>query len=275
MNAKLIFLDIDGTLTPPGANDPPESAVAAIHKARAAGHKVFLCSGRNIPMLKPLMDKYPFDGAIGSAGGIVVVGDQILYDCPMEREDFETAMRLLKETGVYRTIEARTGTWCDEGMGEFLVKQNNGNSEVLRWRETLEKDLGFRPMHEYDGSPIYKIVYMCETEAQLVPARNALGGRFNFVIQDSFSRNCLNGEMINRRFDKGKGIRIVAEHLGYRIEDSIGFGDSMNDLEMIETVGYSVCMENGSSTLKTKADYVCPPVEDDGLAHAFEELGLV
>ena len=54
-----------------------------------------------------------------------------------------------------------------------------------------------------------------------------------------------------------------------------GFGDSMNDLEMIETVGYSVCMDNGSPALKGKSDLVCPAVEADGLYWAFEKLGLI
>ena len=44
MKQKLIFLDIDGTLLPPGEMIVPESAVDAIHRARANGHKVFLLS---------------------------------------------------------------------------------------------------------------------------------------------------------------------------------------------------------------------------------------
>ena len=35
MNKKLIFLDIDGTLTSPGSNVPPASALEAIRKAEA------------------------------------------------------------------------------------------------------------------------------------------------------------------------------------------------------------------------------------------------
>ena len=52
---KLVFLDIDGTLTPPGSNVPPQSALDAIARARANGHKVFLCTGRNLDMLKPVL----------------------------------------------------------------------------------------------------------------------------------------------------------------------------------------------------------------------------
>ncbi|MBR3473678.1 MAG: HAD family hydrolase [Oscillospiraceae bacterium] len=274
MNSKLIFLDIDGTLTSPGSNEPPESALEAIRAAQKAGHKVFLCSGRNFDMLKPLL-RFDFDGAVASGGGYVFAGDRVLYDCPMTEEQKDKALRLFAEGGVLRTIEAKDASWCDEGMGEFLQQSSGGNSELLRWREALEKDLGIRPMQEYDGRPIYKVVFMCSRPEQLEPAIRELEGEFYFLVQDLAGANCLNGELINRQFDKGSGIRRVCEALGYALEDTIGFGDSMNDLEMIQTVGTSVCMANGSPNLKKQSDLVCPSVEEDGLAWAFRRLGLV
>ena len=274
MNRKLVFLDIDGTLTSPGSNEPPESALEAIRAAQKAGHKVFLCSGRNYDMLKPLL-RFDFDGAVASGGGYVFAGDRVLYDCPMTEEQKDKALRLFAEGGVLRTIEAKDASWCDEGMGEFLQQSSGGNSELLRWREALEKDLGIRPMKEYDGRPIYKVVFMCSRPEQLEPAIRELEGEFYFLVQDLAGANCLNGELINRQFDKGSGIRRLCEALGYALEDTVGFGDSMNDLEMIQTVGTSVCMANGSPNLKKQSDLVCPSVEEDGLAWAFRRLGLV
>ena len=176
---------------------------------------------------------------------------------------------------MFRTIEARDAYWGDEDLGEFLSQAGEGNSELIRWRKALAEQLNIRPMSEYDGSPIYKIVIMCKEMKQLEPAKKALEKDYNFVVQDVAAHNCLNGELINRQFDKGKGVRIVAKHYGIDIADTIGFGDSMNDLEMIETVGYSVCMDNGSPQLKAISDLVCPAVDADGLAWAFEKLGLI
>lgn len=273
MNKKLIFLDIDGTLTPPGSNVIPPSALEAIRAAREAGHKIFLCTGRNYDMLRPVL-AHGFDGAVSTGGGYVFAGDRVLYDCPMTEEQRSKALRLFREGGVLRTIEAKDASYCDEGMGEFLQRSSGGNSELLRWREALEKELGIRPMAEYDGRPIYKIVFMCADAAQLEPAIRELESEFYFLVQDLAGAGCLNGELINRKFDKGSGVRLVAETLGFDLEDTIGFGDSMNDLEMIEAVGLGVCMENGSPTLKRRCAMVCPAVEDDGLAEAFRKLGL-
>ena len=65
MNRKIIFLDIDGTLTPAGSNTPPASAMDAVRKAQANGHKVFLCTGRNPAMLAPVLALGLFSGCPG------------------------------------------------------------------------------------------------------------------------------------------------------------------------------------------------------------------
>lgn len=270
---KLIFLDIDGTLTKAGENVPPDSALIAIKETQKKGNKVFLCTGRNPDMLKPLL-KYGFDGYIGCGGGYVVAGEEVLYDCPMTDEQRDVALDTLHRHGVFCTIEARDGSWGDENMDEFLKNQPEGNSEIERWRKALSDNLGIRPMGEYDGSPIYKVVVMCTDMSQLDEAKNCLEKDFRFVLQEVKAHNCLNGELMNRLFDKGMGVRLLVKHYNVSIEDTYGFGDSMNDVEMIQTVGTSVCMDNGAEALKEMSDIVCPSVEDDGLAKAFEELGL-
>ena len=276
---KLIFLDIDGTLTTPGSNEPPQSALDAIKAAQQKGHKVFLCSGRNPGMLSPLL-KFGFDGVVASAGGYVTVGDEVIYDMPMTKEESELAVEKLHETGVFCTIECRDGAFGDEDLGSFLESNagsdGKGNSEIERWRKALAGSLNIRPMGEYDGAPVYKVVVMCLHPEQLEPAKKVLEDRYNFVMQEITdpAHRCINGELINRKYDKGRGILRICEHLGVPVEDTIGFGDSMNDLEMIETVGTSVCMDNGAEALKKISDIVCPSVEEDGMAKAFAQLGL-
>ena len=276
---KLIFLDIDGTLTTPGSNEPPQSALDAIKAAQQKGHKVFLCSGRNPGMLSPLL-KFGFDGVVASAGGYVTVGDEVIYDMPMTKEESELAVEKLHETGVFCTIECRDGAFGDEDLGSFLESNagsdGKGNSEIERWRKALAGSLNIRPRGEYDGAPVYKVVVMCLHPEQLEPAKKVLEDKYNFVMQEITdpAHRCINGELINRKYDKGRGILRICEHLGVPVEDTIGFGDSMNDLEMIETVGTSVCMDNGAEALKKISDIVCPSVEEDGMAKAFAQLGL-
>ena len=44
----------------------------------------------------------------------------------------------------------------------------------------------------------------------------------------------INGELIDRRFSKGEGIRAICRYLERPLSDTIGFGDSDNDLAMAD-----------------------------------------
>ncbi len=276
MKKKVIFLDIDGTLTVAGSNVPPESALRAIRAARENGHLVFLCTGRNYEMLKPVLS-YGFDGVIASAGGYICCGEEKIYDCPMSQRQQQLVLDTLEENGIFRTVECLDGTYTDDGFKEFLMThaKESGNSELLRWRRQLEKELNIKSMKEYTGQPVYKVVVMSPDFSRLERAKEKLEGEFQICIQDKDLQGIINGEVINRQFDKGRGVKRVCDHLHIPVSDSIAFGDSMNDKEMLETAGYAVCMENGSDALKKLADEVCPRVERDGLYHAFVKTGLI
>lgn len=276
MQKKIIFLDIDGTLTVLGSNTPPESALRAIRSAREQGHLVFLCTGRNYDMLKPLLS-YGFDGVVASAGGYIRCGEQVIYDCPMTQSQQQLVLSTLEENGIFRTVECLDGSFTDDGFKEFLKGHagENGNSELLRWRKQVEEELNIRSMEEYAGQPVYKVVVMSPDLGRLKKAEKKLGQEFLFCIQDEEIHGIVNGELINRKFNKGKAVERVCEYLQIPVEGSIAFGDSMNDKEMMEMAGHSVCMENGSEILKKLADEICPRVEQDGLFQAFSRLGFI
>ena len=99
MSKKVIFLDIDGTLAEPGHSEPPASAIEAVRKAQAAGKLVFLCSGRNYGMLSSFLE-YGFDGVVASAGGYILCGENVIYDCPMTDTQRIKTMDTLSESGL-------------------------------------------------------------------------------------------------------------------------------------------------------------------------------
>lgn len=270
MEQKIIFLDIDGTLTEPGSNEPPESAIRAIRQARDEGHYVFLCTGRNYNMLLPVL-KYGFDGVIASSGGYIKCREEVIYDCPMTESQRQSAMDVLKANGIFRTVECMDGSYTDEEFKEFLRDHaaEGGNSELLRWREQIEKSLNILPMKEYRGQPVYKIVIMSPSMEQLKEPQKILELDFVFCIQDKNRGGFINGEVVNRKFDKGKALERVCSHLHIPICNSVAIGDSMNDREMLETAGLAICMENGSEGLKKLADDICPSVQKDGIKSAF------
>ncbi len=274
MDRKLIFIDVDGTLTPPGGYVPPESALRAIKRAQELGHKVFLCSGRNYDMMEPLL-KHGFDGGIASCGGYVFAGDEVLHDCPMSEYQKKRLMELYAENGVSIELESKDDSYCDDIAKRFLEQDRDKDSQLIRMIQAVWIDLGPHPIEEYDGRPVYKIVFVYQSGDQLRSAKEELGDEMLFIEHDFSEPDCRFGEVISRRIGKGSAVRLVAEALGFDIADTIGFGDSMLDVEMIETVGTSVCMDSGSPKLKEISDLVCPSVEDDGIEWGFRELGLI
>lgn len=276
MDSKIIFLDIDGTLTLPGQNEPPKSAIRAIKKARERGHYVFLCTGRSYGMLLPLL-KYDFDGIIASAGSYVEYQNEVLVNCPVTEEKKNLAMETLKENGIFRTVECMDGSYTDEAFKDFLRAHahEGSNSELLRWREQIEQSLNVFPMKEYKGQPVYKIIVVCSSQAQLKKPKEVLEDDFVFSIPGQDEYGFINGELINKRFHKGKALRLICGHLGIPISESIAFGDSINDKEMLEIAGLSICMENGQEQVKEIADEVCPSVLEDGIWHAFLKHKLI
>ena len=276
MGRKIIFLDIDGTLTEAGRNEPPESALQAIKKTQEKGNLVFLCTGRNYDMLSPLL-QYGFDGVIASSGAYILCGDDVVYDCPMTEQERKNVMELLQKNGIFRTVECVDGSYTDEGFKQFLEEnaEAGGNSELLRWRRQIEESLNIRPMAEYKGQPVYKVVVMFQSEKQLEEPRRVLGKTFDFCIQESDRYGFINGELIKNEYNKGIALKKVCGYYGIPAEDSVAYGDSMNDLEMMEAAGLSVCMENGSRKLKELADDVCPAVSEDGIYRSFQQYGLL
>lgn len=270
----LIFLDIDGTLVAPGSNVPPQSALDAIVLAKKNGHKIFLCTGRNLGMVQALL-QYEFDGIVGSSGGYVTCGNEVLVDKPMSEGELQRALKVMHEHGIFVTIEGKDYSFADSDIKKILIEGEGGNSEIVRWRKALEESLNIKKMEEYDNQPIYKAVMMSKDIKNLHLVRQELEGAYSFMIQDSTYRGLANGELLGKGFDKGTGIKTIVNHLGMNMEDTVGFGDSMNDIEMAEVVGTSVCMANGSDSLKAISDIICPSVEEDGLYKGFEMLGLI
>jgi HAD superfamily hydrolase (TIGR01484 family) len=73
---------------------------------------------------------------------------------------------------------------------------------------------------------------------------------------------------------KGAAALILAERLGIDPKEFIAAGDSFNDLPMLEIAGLRIVMASAPWVMREIADYVAPPVEEDGLAVAIEEMAL-
>jgi Cof subfamily protein (haloacid dehalogenase superfamily) len=77
-------------------------------------------------------------------------------------------------------------------------------------------------------------------------------------------------ELANPDVSKGSGLQFVADRLGFTRKETVAFGDGENDLELIDWAGYGVAVENADPMVKARADFVCPSVEEEGVAQVIE-----
>jgi Cof subfamily protein (haloacid dehalogenase superfamily) len=69
---------------------------------------------------------------------------------------------------------------------------------------------------------------------------------------------------------KGAGLDFAADRVGFSPRRSIAFGDGENDVELLEWAGYAVAVANAHPRVLAVADYVCPSVDDEGVAQVIE-----
>jgi len=69
---------------------------------------------------------------------------------------------------------------------------------------------------------------------------------------------------------KAAGLDFLSERLGFSSQRTVAFGDGENDIELVEWAGYGVAVANAHDRVKALADFVCPPVDEEGVAQVLE-----
>lgn len=78
-------------------------------------------------------------------------------------------------------------------------------------------------------------------------------------------------DLLPRGIHKGWGLRSLMERWKIDADQIMAFGDSENDLEMLELAGYSFAMENGEEKVKRMAKYIAPSNDEAGVLQVLEQ----
>jgi Cof subfamily protein (haloacid dehalogenase superfamily) len=77
-------------------------------------------------------------------------------------------------------------------------------------------------------------------------------------------------EFASPEVTKASGMAFVAEHLGFARERTVALGDGENDVELLDWAGFAVAVANAHEHVLAVADFVCPPVDLEGVAQVLE-----
>ena len=277
MKRKSIFLDVDGTLVSGHATMNPK-VVEAINRARQNGHYVFICTGRNKTGIKYELAKAGFDGIIASAGSYIEIDNKVIHSVYFNKLLVDKISKVFDENNIYYNYECTDVTYMSKKMVELFIGGVNfesGNIELEKMMQEEFKKFSIQDLSLYNNQDIHKICFIATDQNYVERAKKQLGDDVNMVIHDIFDATTINGELISKVDNKATAIKQVIDYLGIDKKDTIAFGDSMNDYEMINFVECGIAMGNACKELKEVASRVCRSVDEDGIYYEFIELGLI
>jgi Cof subfamily protein (haloacid dehalogenase superfamily) len=98
-----------------------------------------------------------------------------------------------------------------------------------------------------------------------VEMKGRFGGRL--YISKSLSHFL---EFASPSVHKGSGLDFASERIGFSHEHTVAFGDGENDVELLQWAGYGVAVANAHPKVLAVADFVCPSVDEEGVAQVIE-----
>ena len=260
----ILFFDIDGTIFD-DRHRLPGSVKPAMEAARRNGHSLVINTGRTLCNLDHRLDGFPLDGWVMGCGTRLIWHGETLQS--MEY-DPERSLRLRK---IFRDLEVPAVYECDTAL--YFDPVNADHPSVAGFRDWADKRGISRNITEED--PEFRAVKMFvfgekDRISTLVKATAEAGMPYTAI-----DRRPEGWELVPAGYSKGKGIDILREKLGVRKEDCYAFGDSRNDLTMLQHAGCSIAMGNAPDDVKAACSYVTDRPENDGIAKAMRHFGLI
>ncbi len=263
MNRKALFFDIDGTLLTDSTKELPSSAAAAIRKARAAGHVVFINSGRTRCLMQEVEQVIEMDGYLCGCGTYIEIGGRVALHHQIAKRRRLELQRAILHHRLEGILEGVTGCYAQNKTARMLevehVKAIAAAKNALiscEWGETAAAFDKFCVIHD--------------KQSDLPGFLKALGPDITPIDRGRRLYEC-----VPSGFDKASAMQFVLKRLGIPWEESYAFGDSTNDLAMIKYACHSIVMGRHAEELDPYASFVTKNVEDDGIAYAMETLRII
>lgn len=266
---KLALTDLDDTLIASGNGCASERARRAIHAMQDAGLHFGPVSGR-IPASMSWM--FAGDDACCATGAYV--NGQVLYvDGKVARIVWIDAEPLRRLAAFLDELDdAYLAIYNPFEEGDSFLLTSHGD-RLKNGRQPLERQIDRCRDHLDEERYIKANILFCETPFdKIVEVRDLLKGHFpelSFVMPSSFARII---DILPAGWSKGTAALALAEELGVEPDEVATFGDSENDLAMIEAVPNSVAVANASPEVKAAARWHIGASADDAVTDALEQI---
>lgn len=259
----MISFDLDMTLLDHATGRIPDSAMRGLALLKAAGYRIVLATGRDMDnhYSRKFRDLIRPDAIIHTNGTKISADGHLLFDHHFDRDLLRQVLEYCQQKGY--------AIGMTMGDDDYYV-----HPEVVERMDRIHWGIcgrHFLPPLRMLELPIHTLAFV-GTEDNIRDMEKA----FPTLKFPRFS-SATGADVIERGYSKADGLVRLAGYYGedVSLRDSVAFGDSMNDIEMIRAVGTGVAMGNAIQALKDAADYVTDSIDSDGVWKALLHLGLV
>lgn len=275
---KVIAVDLDGTLLDNQGNIQ-ELTKKALLQLQERGIKVVMASGRPING----MLKYARQLRLENYGGVIVsYNGAVAYDMNEDRKLFETPIDKELVAEVLQSLEGREIYPMVED-GEYMLVENvyegvvdtgksfRGIINVIEYEARgggylLKECRSLKDSVDFNVNKILTIVDSNRIDKVIDEYKLKFENSLHVVQTSPFFM-----EFMSLGVNKAYGLK----RLGIEANTLMAFGDSMNDLEMIQYAKYAIVMGNGQVAVKNEADYVTLDCNNEGIYHALKHFELI
>lgn len=256
----IVSFDMDMTLLDHADYKIPDSAMRALELLRE-NYYIVIATGRDLDSAFSvgLKDMVKPDAVIHLNGTKITVGDTLIYEHLMDQDLVKRMLHFAE--GKDFAIGMSCGDEDYYINPEFVERH-----DIRRWGMT---ERNFKDPWKLLELPVRTMAYI-GTEEGCHEVEQA----FPEVKLPMFSSR-EGADIVEKQASKAEGLKRLCAYYKIPIENTVAFGDSMNDYEIIQTAGIGVAMGNGIDVLKQAADYVTDEIGKDGVWNACVKLKLI
>lgn len=272
---KIVFFDIDGTLVNK-RNTIPDSTKRAVKQLKENGVIPVIATGRAPLLIEEIRQELGIDSYIAMNGQLAMHNGEVLFHNPIESDivsrltdkavNQKNGIILCGAKDIYSnsivSLAKRSSVWSVlKGVGKIIP----GHLQLSLFKKLIRKPPNPK---QYAGKPIYQVIL--ETSMDQEKAYKKAFPELHFARSNKYTVDIISGGI-----SKATGIQVFLKELGISQTETYGFGDSPNDLEMLDYVQTGVAMDNGWDSVKEVADYVTASVDEDGIEKGLKHFNLI
>ncbi|GHU70252.1 Cof-type HAD-IIB family hydrolase [Clostridia bacterium] len=262
-----IVSDLDGTLVPHTTFELDARTIAAFKAAHYAGARIIVASGRSSASMKPYVDEIGAgDPYIACNGAQVFAADgALMHEIAMSVEQLRTAVRWLRARDVYVQAYDEDGFIFDK---ECVYAERYTKSSGLPCRKVDD-------LAAFLNKPAVKLLGVDEparVTQLLAEARVAFDGHHGLGVLGWSTSEPQFLEISHPDVSKGSALKWLADKLDFDAEGTLAFGDSINDLPMLQWAGMSVAVGNAREEVKACVSRACGSCYDCGPAVMIQQM---